>query len=50
MTVDVDWTPSFGSPFNASISSLQESERLDLGCAINEGSFEVFHLNLGMVT
>lgn len=34
------WSPPFGDPFHAALDARAVAERLDLGCALNAGSFE----------
>lgn len=40
LTLDCSWQEPFGASFTDAIASLQEDERLDLGCAVRCGSFE----------
>ncbi len=35
------WSPAFGEPFRTAISSATEEGRLDLGCAAENGAFEI---------
>lgn len=35
------WSPPFGTAFETALSELEEDQRLDLGCALEHGGFEV---------
>jgi hypothetical protein len=41
LTVDSAWTPAFGGPFYKALGGLSEEEHLDLGCALNQGSWDL---------
>jgi hypothetical protein len=41
LTVDSEWKPAFGDPFYKALGSLAEEEYLDLGCALNQGSWDL---------
>lgn len=41
LTVDSIWTPAFGDPFYKALGGLAEEEHLDLGCALNRGSWDL---------
>jgi hypothetical protein len=41
LTLDVGWNPTFGKPFMESIEKLSETQRLDVGCALRAGGFEI---------
>jgi hypothetical protein len=40
-----EWIPPFGDPFRDALSSLGTRDRLDLGCALEFGAFEVEYLH-----
>ena len=35
------WSPAFGDPFRQALRDVEQGGAIDLGCALNEGSFEV---------
>lgn len=39
------WSPPFGDPFEAALGEGDDGERLDLGCAVLHGAFDVRHEN-----
>lgn len=41
LTVGSDWHPAFGNPFYKALGSLSDDQHLDLGCALNEGSWDL---------
>lgn len=41
LTVHSAWSPAFGAPFYKALSGLSGKEHLDLGCAINQGSWDL---------
>jgi hypothetical protein len=41
LTLSSSWNPPFGEPFETALGSLDGDQRLDLGCAISDGAFEV---------
>lgn len=41
LAYDSDWSPGFGDPFLRTFNELLDEQRLDIGCVIAEGSFEV---------
>ena len=41
LTLQSTWNPPLGAPFESSLMSLSGKQRLDLGCALNSGSFRV---------
>ena len=41
LTLQSIWNPPLGTPFRTSLTSLSGKQRLDLGCALNSGSFRV---------
>jgi hypothetical protein len=41
LTVDSAWTPAFGDSFYKALDGLSEDEHLDLGCALNQGSWDL---------
>lgn len=41
LTARSNWSPPFGAPFGAVLSELEEDQRLDLGCALEHGGFEI---------
>jgi hypothetical protein len=43
VTLDSSWNPPFGDAFFSTIRSLNANERLDLGCALQCGSFEILY-------
>ena len=47
LTTHSDWTPPFGDSLSSVLSSLEESSRLDLGIALNDGSFDCTYTEAG---
>jgi hypothetical protein len=45
LTYDSDWNPIFGEPFKDLIKGMNSNNRIDLGCAITKGSFEIEYLD-----
>jgi len=43
LTVDSDWNPAFGDPFESAINSAPVDGRLDIGCSAQHGMFEVLY-------
>ena len=43
LTLQSIWNPPLGIPFRTSLRSLSDNQRLDLGCALNSGSFRANH-------
>lgn len=43
VTFESGWSPPFGDSFDAALKALPESQRLDLGCALCDGGFEVVY-------
>ena len=41
LTLDCPWKPPFGSNFIKAINSLSVQQSIDIGCVLNNGSFEV---------
>jgi hypothetical protein len=41
LTARSTWSPPFGTAFDTALSELKEDQRLDLGCALEHGGFEV---------
>lgn len=41
VTLACDWSPPFGEAFRKSISALADDGRLDMGCAVQHGVFDV---------
>jgi len=41
LTVDSEWHPAFGDSFYKALGSLSDDEHLDLGCALNQGSWDL---------
>lgn len=41
VTLVSEWTPSFGDSFRASLKLLNHSQRINLGCVLQAGGFEV---------
>jgi len=44
-----DWTPALGDAFEKSLKKRSINERLDLGCAVLSGSFEVLYSDKGEI-
>ncbi len=47
VTIDSSWNPPLGDAFFSTISSLKINERLDLGCALQCGSFDILYPETG---
>lgn len=43
VTLDSDWSPALGEPLLDVLCALEENNRLDLGCSLRHGSFEVLY-------
>lgn len=41
VALESDWNPPFGAPFQKAVSALSDDRRLDIGCAVRHGVFEV---------
>lgn len=41
LTYQSSWTPALGSPLRDALASLSDAQRLSLGCALVDGTFEV---------
>jgi len=41
LTVDSEWQPAFGDSFYKALGSLSEVDHLDLGCSLNQGSWDL---------
>jgi hypothetical protein len=41
VTTRSEWSPAYGEPFKQSIAEAASISRIDLGCALNDGSFSV---------
>ena len=41
VALESNWTPPFGGPFRKAVSALSDAKRLDIGCAVRQGIFEV---------
>jgi hypothetical protein len=41
VTIDSSWNPPLGDAFFSTITSLKDDERLDFGCALQCGAFEI---------
>ena len=41
LTTSSEWKPPLGSPFQDALAGLQQEGRLDFGCALQHGAFEV---------
>jgi hypothetical protein len=39
ITTSSDWNPAFGDPFNEMMSTLKPTQKLNIGCALDSGSF-----------
>jgi hypothetical protein len=50
LTYQSSWTPAFGDPFKQAIKALDKFERLDIGCSVNSGGYEVHYTNVETVT
>lgn len=44
------WSPAFGDPFDAVLRELPEEHRLDIGCALCDGGFEIEYDDRGEAT
>lgn len=47
LTFESGWSPALGGAFEASLSATLPDERLDLGCALCDGGFEVTYDEVG---
>jgi hypothetical protein len=43
LCLESDWRPAFGDPFLETLSLLQPDGRIDFGCALEHGSFDVVY-------
>jgi len=43
LALSSDWQPALGKPFEKALSGIDKSERLDLGCVLQAGGFEVHY-------
>jgi hypothetical protein len=41
LALESAWDPPFGTPFNSTIRKFGSTERIDLGCALRSGAFEL---------
>ncbi len=41
LCLESSWRPALGDPFKSALSGLSEESRLDLGCVVRSGAFEV---------
>ena len=41
------WSPAFGQPLTDALSNLTDPQRLDIGCALQDGAFEVVYGQTG---
>lgn len=41
VTLDSDWSPSFGPAFRTALAAAPDEQRVDIGCVLDAGSFEV---------
>jgi hypothetical protein len=41
LALDSEWTPGFGDSFRGALANLPEDQRLDLGCVVHAGAFQV---------
>jgi hypothetical protein len=41
LTLDSGWNPAFGKPFVESLATFSEKQRLDVGCVLRAGGFEI---------
>jgi hypothetical protein len=48
LTLGSEWTPCMGEPFESAIRAASLQERLDLGCALSCGSFEILQAEDGL--
>lgn len=48
VTFHSGWTPPFGDAFDAALNSLPVNQRVDLGCALCDGGFEVIYEDEGV--
>jgi hypothetical protein len=47
VTFECGWSPSFGEPLDEALRALHVEQRLDLGCALCSGGFEIVYGALG---
>lgn len=45
LTLDCQWSPPFGRPFEQTVRGLSSGQRIDIGCALRAGSFDVTYKN-----
>ncbi len=43
LTLESDWSPAFGDAFIASLKELPAEGRIDLGCSLKNGSYEIVY-------
>lgn len=43
VALESGWKPAFGEPFIQAITGLQTENRIDIGCAANDGAFDVVY-------
>ncbi|MGA2789476.1 MAG: DUF6602 domain-containing protein [Candidatus Bathyarchaeia archaeon] len=41
VALESDWNPPFGEKFQGAVSALKKEERIDFGCALRHGSFDI---------
>ena len=39
--MESNWSPPFGDAFRKAVSALPDADRLDMGCAVRDGVFDV---------
>lgn len=49
LALDSSWSPALGKPLEAALASLKPEERVDIGCALRDGSFEAAYRENGEV-
>lgn len=47
LCLESSWSPAFGDPFEKAIRALATEKRLDLGCAANDGVFQIEYPEIG---
>lgn len=45
VVLDSDWKPPLGKSFEKCVGNLKKNERIDLGCVLKHGSFDIEHRN-----
>jgi hypothetical protein len=43
VTFGSDWSPAFGSPFREAVAAAVPDERIDIGCALRAGGFDLLY-------